>query len=232
MSDPVRAPVATLDWLPPRVALRQHVVETAVRIFGRAGFGQVVTPTFEDTALFKRTSGDASDVVSKEMYSFSDRGERELTLRPEGTAPVVRAYLEHGQAREPQPVKLWYFCPMFRYAKGQKGRYREHWQFGAESLGSDDPAVDAEVIALQAAWFGELGLLGGLELELNSIGDAACRPAYRELLVAYLEDARSELSDDSQTRLDVNPAAHLRLQGRGRPAHRRRRAAHHRPPLR
>ena len=108
----------------------------------------------------------------------------------------MRAYLEHGQAREPQPVKLWYFAPMFRYAKGQKGRYREHWQFGAESLGSDDPAVDAEVIALQAAWFGELGLLGGLELELNSIGDAACRPAYRALLVAYLEDYRSELSDD------------------------------------
>ena len=205
MSDPVRAPVATLDWLPPRVALRQHVVESAVRVFERAGFGQIVTPTFEDTALFARTSGDASDVVSKEMYSFTDRGDRELTLRPEGTAPVVRAYLEHGQAREPQPVKLWYLANMFRYAKGQKGRYREHWQFGVESLGSDDPAVDAEVIALQAAWFTELGLLGGLELELNSIGDAACRPAYRALLVAYLERFRSELSADSQTRLDVNP---------------------------
>ena len=153
MSEPVRAPVATLDWLPPRVALRQLVVETAVRVFERAGFGQVVTPTFEDTALFSRTAGDASDVVSKEMYSFRDRGERELTLRPEGTAPVVRAYLEHGQAREPQPVKLWYVAPMFRYARAQRGRYREHWQFGVESLGSDDPAVDAEVIALQAAWY-------------------------------------------------------------------------------
>ena len=180
MSELVRAPVATIDWLPPRVALRQLVVETAVRVFERAGFGQVVTPTFEDTALFSRTSGDASDVVSKEMYSFADRGERELTLRPEGTAPVVRAYLEHGQAREPQPVKLWYVAPMFRYARAQRGRYREHWQFGVESLGSDDPAVDAEVIALQAAWFAELGLLAGLELELNSIGDApAARPTAR-----------------------------------------------------
>jgi histidyl-tRNA synthetase len=205
VSEPVRAPVATIDWLPPRVALRQFVVEAAVRVFERAGFGQVVTPTFEDTALFSRTSGDASDVVSKEMYSFTDRGDRELTLRPEGTAPVVRAYLEHGQAREPQPVKLWYLAPMFRYAKGQKGRYREHWQFGVESLGSDDPAADAEVIALQATWFGELGLLDGLELELNSIGDATCRPAYRALLVAYLERFRAELSADSKLRLDVNP---------------------------
>jgi histidyl-tRNA synthetase len=205
VSEPVRAPTATIDWLPPRVALRQTVVETAVRVFERAGFGQVVTPTFEETALFSRTSGDASDVVSKEMYSFTDRGGRELTLRPEGTAPVVRAYLEHGQAREPQPVKLWYLAPMFRYAKGQKGRYREHWQFGVESLGSDDPAVDAEVIALQGAWFAELGLLGGLELELNSIGDATCRPAYRALLVAYLERFRGELSADSRLRLDVNP---------------------------
>jgi histidyl-tRNA synthetase len=205
VSELVRAPTATIDWLPPRVALRQLVVATAVRVFERAGFGQVVTPTFEETALFSRTSGDASDVVSKEMYSFTDRGGRELTLRPEGTAPVVRAYLEHGRAREPQPVKLWYLAPMFRYAKGQKGRYREHWQFGVESLGSDDPAVDAEVIALQAAWFGELGLLDGLELELNSIGDATCRPAYRALLVAYLERFRSELSADSRLRLDVNP---------------------------
>jgi histidyl-tRNA synthetase len=201
----VRAPTATIDWLPPRVRLRQLVVETAVQIFERAGFGQVVTPTFEETALFARTSGDASDVVSKEMYSFTDRGGRELTLRPEGTAPVVRAYLENGQAREPQPVKLWYLAPMFRYARAQRGRYREHWQFGVESLGSDDPAADAEVIALQAQWFGALGLLDGLELELNSIGDRACRPAYRELLVAYLERFRSQLSADSQARLDLNP---------------------------
>jgi histidyl-tRNA synthetase len=205
VSELIRVPVATIDWLPPRVLLRQLVIDSAVRVFERAGFGQVVTPTFEETALFARTAGDASDIVSKEMYSFSDRGGRELTLRPEGTAPVVRAYLEGGQAREPQPVKLWYVAPMFRYARAQRGRYREHWQFGVESLGSEDPAVDAEVIALQAAWFAELGLLERLELELNSIGDSACRPAYRALLVAYLERFRSELSHDSQVRLDSNP---------------------------
>jgi histidyl-tRNA synthetase len=205
VSELVRAPVATIDWLPPRVALRQLVIDSAVRVFERAGFGQVVTPTFEDTALFARTAGDASDIVTKEMYSFVDRGGRQLTLRPEGTAPVVRAYLEGGQAREPQPVKLWYVAPMFRYARAQRGRYREHWQFGVESLGSGDPAVDAEVIALQAAWYAELGLLDRLVLELNSIGDNACRPAYRALLVEYLERFRSELSEDSQARLDVNP---------------------------
>jgi histidyl-tRNA synthetase len=201
----VRAPVATNDWLPPRVLLRRLVIETAVRVFEHAGFGEVVTPTFEDTALFKRTAGDASDIVTKEMYSFADRGGRELTLRPEGTAPVVRAYLQHGQAREPQPVKLWYVAPMFRYARAQRGRYREHWQFGVESLGSDDPAVDAEVIALQAAWYRELGLLDGLDLQINSIGDNACRPAYRALLVEYLERFRDDLSADSQVRLDLNP---------------------------
>jgi histidyl-tRNA synthetase len=205
VSEPVRAPVATIDWLPPRVALRELVIDTAVRVFERAGFGQIVTPTFEETALFARTAGDASDIVSKEMYSFTDRGGREVTLRPEGTAPVVRAYLEHGLAREPQPVKLWYVAPMFRYARAQRGRYREHWQFGVESLGSEDPAVDAEVIALQAAWYDELGLLDKLVLELNSIGDSACRPAYRALLVEYLERFRSELSEESQTRLEVNP---------------------------
>jgi histidyl-tRNA synthetase len=205
VSQPVRAPVATNDWLPPRVLLRRRVIEAAVRVFERAGFGEVVTPTFEDTALFARTAGDASDIVTKEMYSFQDRGGRDLTLRPEGTAPVVRAYLEHGLAREPQPVKLWYVAPMFRYARAQRGRYREHWQFGVESLGSDDPAVDAEVIALQAAWYAELGLLDGLVLELNSIGDSTCRPAYRELLVEYLERFRDDLSAESQVRLDVNP---------------------------
>jgi histidyl-tRNA synthetase len=205
VSEPVRAPVATVDWLPPRVTLRRRAIDAAVRTFERAGFGEIVTPTFEDTALFVRTSGDASDVVRKEMYSFTDRGGRELTLRPEGTAPVVRAYLEHGQARRPQPVKLWYVAPMFRYARAQRGRYREHWQFGVESLGSEDAAVDAEIIALQAAWFGELGLLAGLELQLNSIGDGACRPAYRSLLVAYLERFRGQLSEDSLARLEINP---------------------------
>jgi histidyl-tRNA synthetase len=199
------APPATLDWLPPRVRLRQHVCDVAREVFERAGFGQVVTPTFEDTGLFSRTSGETSDVVQKEMYSFRDRGDRELTLRPEGTAPVVRAYLEHGLHREPQPVKLWYLAPMFRYARAQRGRYREHWQFGVEALGSDDAAVDAEVIGTQADWYAALGLLPRLELRLNSIGDANCRPAYRERLVAYLEPFEDQLSADSRIRLRANP---------------------------
>jgi histidyl-tRNA synthetase len=204
MSEHIEHPRGTLDWLPPRVALRQHVVDVAIEVFERAGFRQIVTPVFEDTGLFARTAGETSDVVSKEMYTFHDRSDRSLTLRPEGTAPVVRAYIQHGLAREPQPVRLWYFAPMYRYAAPQAGRYREHWQFGVEAIGSDDPAVDAEVIAVQAAWYRSLGL-PGIELRLNSIGDPACRPGYREALVAYLEPVRDQLSPESQDRLDRNP---------------------------
>jgi histidyl-tRNA synthetase len=200
----IERPRGTLDWLPSRVGLRQHVIDTAIETFERAGFRQIVTPVFEDTALFARTAGETSDVVSKEMYSFHDRSDRALTLRPEGTAPVMRAYLEHGLAREPQPVRLWYVAPMYRYAAVQAGRYREHYQFGVEAIGSEDPAVDAEVIALQAAWYRTLRL-GELELHLNSIGDAACRPAYREALVAYFQPLRDQLSADSQQRLEKNP---------------------------
>jgi histidyl-tRNA synthetase len=138
------------------------------------------------------------------MYTFEDRGGRDLTLRPEGTAPVVRAFLAHGLAREPLPARLWYFAPMFRYARAQKGRYREHWQFGVEAIGSDDPAVDAEIVALQAAWYAGLGL-DGSELLLNSIGDRECRPAYRARLVEFLDRHLDELSPESRERRDVNP---------------------------
>jgi histidyl-tRNA synthetase len=204
MTEPIEHPRGTLDWLPARVALRQHVIDVAIETFERAGFRQIVTPVFEDTALFARTAGETSDVVSKEMYSFRDRSDRSLTLRPEGTAPVVRAYLEHGLSREPQPVRLWYVAPMYRYAAPQAGRYREHYQFGVEAIGSDDAAVDAEVIALQAAWYHALGL-EDLELHINSIGDPACRPAYRATLVAYFEPLRERLSPESQERLEKNP---------------------------
>jgi histidyl-tRNA synthetase len=204
MSEGIEHPRGTLDWLPPRVALRQHVIDVAIETFERAGFRQIVTPVFEDTALFARTAGETSDVVSKEMYSFHDRSERALTLRPEGTAPVMRAYLQHGLSREPQPVRLWYVAPMYRYAAPQAGRYREHYQFGVEAIGSEDAAVDAEVIALQAAWYRALGL-PDLELHLNSIGDPACRPAYREALVAYFRPLRDRLSAESQERLEKNP---------------------------
>jgi histidyl-tRNA synthetase len=197
-------PRGTLDWLPPRVALRQQAIRVATETFERAGYRQIVTPVFEDTGLFSRTAGETSDVVSKEMYSFHDRSDRALTLRPEGTAPVVRAYLEHGLSREPQPVRLWYVAPMYRYSAPQAGRYREHYQFGVEAIGSEDGTVDAEIIALQSTWFATLGLRD-LELHLNSIGDPACRPAYREALVAYLEPHRAELSAESQDRLGRNP---------------------------
>jgi histidyl-tRNA synthetase len=190
-----QAPRGTLDWYGPRAALRRSVLDAARRVFETAGYGQAVTPTFEDTGIYQRTSGEGSDVVRKEMYSFEDRSGRALTLRPEGTAGVMRAYLEHGLHRLPQPVKVWYELPMFRYNAVQKGRYREHYQFGAEAVGSDDPALDAELIALQARWYRDVDVTG-LTLLLNSIGDQVCRPAYLELLTAFLAEHLDELDDD------------------------------------
>ena len=173
-------------------------------MFETAGYAEVVTPTFEDTEVYARTSGEGSDVVRKEMYTFNDRSDRSLTLRPEGTAGVVRAYIEHGMSRLPQPIKSWYPAPMFRYARVQRGRYREHYQFGVEVLGTEDPAVDAEVIALQHRWYGRVGVTA-YELQINSIGDANCRPAYLELLVAFLDAHAGELCADCLERRDTNP---------------------------
>lgn len=204
MSREFQAPRGTLDWYGPRAALRRFVLDEARHVFATAGYGQVVTPTFEDTGVFQRTSGEGSDVVRREMYSFKDRSDRELTLRPEGTAGVMRAYLEHGLSHQPQPVKVWYAVPMFRYNAVQKGRYREHYQFGAEVIGSDDPAVDAELIALQARWYQNVGVTG-LELLVNSIGDAVCRPAYIELLTAFLDAHRGALCGDCLDRRNTNP---------------------------
>jgi histidyl-tRNA synthetase len=203
MSQEFQAPRGTLDWYGARAALRRSVLDAAREVFEAAGYGQVVTPTFEDTGVFARTSGEGSDVVRKEMYSFTDRSGRPLTLRPEGTAGVMRAYLEH-MTRLPQPVKLWYEVPMFRYAAVQKGRYREHYQFGVEVIGSDDPAVDAELIGLQRRWYEGVGVKG-LRLLVNSIGDGKCRPAYLELLVAFLDEHADELCDECRERRDVNP---------------------------
>jgi histidyl-tRNA synthetase len=158
------------------------------------GYGRIQTPGFEDTGLFQRTSGEASDVVHKEMYTFTDRGDRSLTLRPEGTAPIARAYLEHGLNREPQPVKLFTIAPMYRYGRPGRGRYREHWQLSLEAIGSAGPEIDAEVIQFYAALLGRLGVTEW-ELHLNSIGDANCRPAYVEQLIAWL-DAHPELETE------------------------------------
>jgi histidyl-tRNA synthetase len=203
VSQEFQAPRGTVDWFGARAALRRAVLDTAREVFESAGYGQVITPTFEDTGVFARTSGEGSDVVRKEMYSFTDRSGRPLTLRPEGTAGVMRAYLEH-MTRLPQPVKLWYEVPMFRYSSVQKGRYREHYQFGVEAIGSDDPAVDAEQIGLQRRWYERVGVQG-LQLFVNSIGDGNCRPAYLELLVSFLEEHAAELCEECRDRRDVNP---------------------------
>jgi len=204
VSGEFQAPRGTLDWYGPRAALRRSVLDEARHVFVSAGYGQVVTPTFEDTGVFRRTSGEGSDVVRKEMYSFRDRSDRELTLRPEGTAGVMRAYLEHGLNHLPQPVKVWYAVPMFRYNAVQKGRFREHYQFGAEAIGSEDPAIDAELIALQARWYTNVGVTG-LRLLINSIGDEVCRPAYIELLTAFLDAHSAELCEECLERRDTNP---------------------------
>ncbi len=203
MSSP-RAPKGTYDLLPDDAEQRDAVVAAAARVFAAYGYRHVVTPEFEETGLFERGVGAATDIVRKEMYTFTDKGDRSLTLRPEGTAPICRAYVEHGMHKLPQPVKLWYYCPMFRYEKPQAGRYREHYQFGAEAIGSAEPAVDAEVITLLAAIFSELGVEGAT-LTMNSMGDAACRPAYVAKLRDSLRERKGELCGDCVERLDLNP---------------------------
>jgi len=199
-----RAPKGTYDLLPDEAALRDDVVATAARVFGAHGYRRVVTPEFEETGLFERGVGEATDIVRKEMYTFEDKGGRSLTLRPEGTAPICRLYVEHGLHKWPQPVKLWYYCPMFRYERPQAGRYREHYQLGAEAIGSPAPEVDAEVIAMLAQLFAELGI-GGLRLAVNSMGDPACRPAYVGRLREYLRGREDELCADCRERLELNP---------------------------
>ena len=203
MSAP-RAPKGTYDLLPDAAARRDAMVSAAARLFAAYGYRRIVTPEFEETGLFERGVGEATDIVRKEMYTFVDKGERSLTLRPEGTAPICRAYVEHGLHKWPQPVKVWYYCPMFRYERPQAGRYREHYQFGVEAIGSADPAVDAEVVALLAALFAELGVEGA-RLNMNSMGDLACRPAYVDKLRGYLRGREGELCGDCLERLDLNP---------------------------
>jgi histidyl-tRNA synthetase len=167
------------------------------------GYRYVETPGFEATGLFARTSGETSDVVSKEMYTFEDRKGRSLTLRPEGTAPVMRAFLAEMQ-EQPSPFKAYYLTRMYRYARPQEGRYREHRQFGIEVFGVGDPAADVEVIALGDAYLKALDLTR-IELQLNSIGDEVCRPAYRDELVAFLRANRDRLSDEHRDRFEDNP---------------------------
>ena len=198
------APRGTQDVLPAEWAAWRHVLDTAEGLFARYGYRRVQTPVFEDTELFARTSGEGSDVVQKEMYSFTDRGDRSLTLRPEGTAPICRAYLQHGLHREPQPVKLYAVASMYRYAAPQRGRFREHWQFSVEAIGSADPAVDAELVQLYDALLRVLGI-GDLRLQLNSIGDANCRPAYVARLEEWLDAHDGSLDDDAVEKRATSP---------------------------
>jgi histidyl-tRNA synthetase len=199
------APRGTHDILPSEFARWRLVFERFEELCDLYGYRRIQTPVFEDTELFVRTSGHGSDVVSKEMYVFEDRGGRSLALRGEATAPIVRAYLEHGMHREPQPVKLYAYETIYRYGRPQKGRYREHWQLDVEAIGSDDPAVDAEVIQLYDALLGRLDV-ADYHLELNSIGDPNCRPAYlEERLGPWLAEHEGELDEATREQAARNP---------------------------
>jgi histidyl-tRNA synthetase len=198
------APRGTHDILPAEQPLWQLAVGALAQVAETYGYRRIQTPVFEDADLFLRTSGQGSDVVQKEMYVFEDRSGRNLALRPEGTASICRAYLEHGMHRHPQPVKLYTQATMYRYAAPQKGRYREHWQQSIEAIGSDDPAVDAEVIELYREVLRRLGVTRW-ELQLNSIGDDNCRPAYVERLEAWLDEHDSELNDEARLKRATSP---------------------------
>jgi histidyl-tRNA synthetase len=199
-----QAPRGTYDVLPDQAAARAGLEATARRILESAGYRRIETPTFEATELFARGVGESTDIVQKEMYTFQDAGGRSMTLRPEGTAPVCRAYLEHGMHKLPQPVKLWYLSSFFRQEKPQAGRFRQFWQLGLEAIGSDDPAVDAEAIVLAHTVLGEMDVRG-LRLRLGSLGSLDARAEYRDRLAAYLHANEDRVSRDVRERIDLNP---------------------------
>jgi histidyl-tRNA synthetase len=196
-------PRGTVDFVAPRSGALRSLIESAHRVANLFGFAYVDTPGFEQTELFTRSSGESSDIVEKEMYTFEDRGGRMLTLRPEGTAPIVRAYLANRQDL-PTPFKAYFVGPMWRYGRPQRGRSREFRQFDVEIIGSADPGPDVEVIACGERYLRELGL-EGYHLEINSIGDGTCRPAYRQILIEYLEAQAPRLRDEHRDRFRDNP---------------------------
>ncbi len=204
MSAKVQAPRGTHDVLPDDAVRREAVEDAARRVLGAAGYRRIETPAFEATELFARGVGASTDIVQKEMYSFEDGGGRSLTLRPEGTAPICRAYLQHGMQKEPQPVKLWYLSSFFRYERAQAGRQRQFWQVGAEAIGSEDPALDAESILLLAELLDALAVRD-VRLRISSLGTPATRTAYREELQAYLRAHEDRLSEEVRGRIDANP---------------------------
>jgi histidyl-tRNA synthetase len=198
------APRGTHDILPSEQPLWQWVSGEMADVCTLYGYRRIDTPAVEDTELIVRTSGGGSDVVQKETYTFMDRGGRSLTLRPEATAPICRAYVQHGLHREAQPQKLYTIGPMWRYDRPQRGRYREHWQLSVEAIGTDDPAIDAEIIQLYAELLRRVGVKDYV-LELNSIGDGNCRPAYIERLSAWLDDHEEELDGEARAKRVTSP---------------------------
>jgi histidyl-tRNA synthetase len=200
----IKAPRGTFDVLGEQSEARAALESRARALLEGAGYERIETPTFEATELFELGVGESTDIVRKEMFTFEDGAGRSLTLRPEGTAPVCRAYVEHGMHKRRQPVKLWYLSSFFRHERAQAGRYRQFWQVGAEALGSEDPAVDAESITLLATLLAQLGV-SGARLRLSSLGSQESRGEYRELLQSYLREHSGELSEDVRERIDLNP---------------------------
>jgi histidyl-tRNA synthetase len=199
-----KAPRGTTDILPGEQDYFRHIEERAASLCQLYGYERIDTPIFEDARLFIRTIGPGTDIVEKETYTFDDRSGQAMTLRPEGTAPICRAYIEHGMHNLPQPVRLYYFASIFRYERPQKGRYRQHQQFGVEAIGDGDPALDAEVIGVAWQFFDFLGL-GKLSLQLNSIGCKLCRPAYLDELKGHYSAHIDRLCSDCKARLRKNP---------------------------
>jgi histidyl-tRNA synthetase len=191
------------DVLPEDEAVWRHIRDTAERVARLFDYHRIETPLVEEVGVFTHTAGEESDIVAKEMYAFDDRGGSTLALRPEGTAGVCRAYIEHGMASRPQPVRLFYFAPAFRYDRPQAGRYRQHWQFGVECIGDGSPAADLEVIELQRTLYEQLGLTD-LVLRINSIGTAETRSTYRDVLRVHFAPHLETLSADSQRRYETN----------------------------
>ncbi len=200
----IKAPRGTFDVLGEQAEARTALEARARTILGGAGYERIETPAFEATELFARGVGESTDIVRKEMFTLDESSGRSLTLRPEGTAPVCRAYVEHGMHKRRQPVKLWYLSSFFRHERAQAGRFRQFWQVGAEALGSEDPAVDAESIVLLTALLSELGVRD-VRLRLSSLGSADGRAEYRERLQAHLRAHEQGLSEDVRARIELNP---------------------------
>ncbi len=199
-----KAPRGTKDWFGEEMEQRTYLEKIFRELCARCNIHEVITPVFEHTELFQRGVGETTDVVQKEMYTFLDKGNRSISLKPEGTAGAIRAYLEHGMQNEPQPIKLFYVTPAFRYEKPQSGRLRQHHQFGIEFVGAESPLAEVELITLVAAFIKKIGLKG-VTLHINSIGCEKCRKDYNEALLSYLKDHEEQLCPTCRERMQKNP---------------------------